>query len=292
MSGGDYIAIDWGTTNRRAYLMRGDGSILDTVRDDRGAIRLSPEDYPGEIAAIRSRYGSLPVIAAGMIGSSRGWQEVAYCDAPAAIADLAGGIARCGDDVALVPGVAVRDQGCPDVMRGEEVQVLGALRFAGVSGPALFCQPGTHNKWITTQGDRIVAIRTAMTGELFELLRSRSILSEMLGGTVEDGASFRAGLDRGGRAPDLLTALFEARAAVLLGDRVAEETASYVSGLLIGADVASQVSEAGGEVLLLASGDLAELYTTAITRFGRVARLLDSTRAFSAGIHAVWEELQ
>ncbi|WP_427963476.1 2-dehydro-3-deoxygalactonokinase [Altererythrobacter sp.] len=292
VSGGDYIAIDWGTSNRRVYSMRGDGSVLDSWRDDNGVTRMSPEDYPREFAAIRARNGKLPIIAAGMIGSSRGWREVPYCSVPANVADLAGECLACEEDILLVPGVCDRSGGGADVMRGEEVQVLGALRTEAIEGDALFCQPGTHNKWIETTGDRIASVATAMTGEIFDLLKSHSILSEMLTGAVKTGPAFEDGVERGAGAVDLMTALFQARAAALLGVREAEETASYVSGLLIGSDVGSRKNSPAREIILLASGDLAELYSAAIAQLGMKARHTDSSAAFVAGIHAIQEQLR
>ena len=124
MSGGEYIAIDWGTTNRRIYAMRGDGSYSDYFRDNRGVLALSATDYPAEFAAIRARFGQLPIVAAGMVGSNRGYREIAYCQAPTDIEALASGVVACDDDVHIVPGLCLVQGERSDVMRGEEVQVF------------------------------------------------------------------------------------------------------------------------------------------------------------------------
>ena len=291
MPAGEFIAIDWGTTNRRVYAMRGDGTVVTSSRDDRGVTAVAPDEFAGEIAAIRKAYGDLPIIAAGMVGSNRGLQEVPYCAAPATLADLAAGAVEALDRVHVVPGVSLSGEGRSDVMRGEELQVLGALAAGLTEGPALFCQPGTHNKWIETDDRRIVSFATAMTGELFALLKAQSILSGMLDGEVSDGSAFHEGLERGAGADDLPTALFQARAAVLLGARPTADTASFVSGVLIGADVGSRKDLASREVTLLSSGGLADLYGVAIRRAGGNVSAIDSHAAFAAGIQAIRTEL-
>ncbi len=290
---GDYIAIDWGTTNRRAWRMSAGGIPDEVAKDARGILSLTPEDYPSEISALRERLGDLPVIAAGMVGSNRGWREVPYVDAPADIADLARGTLELADfGVRLIPGVALRSAGRADVMRGEEVQVLGAIAAGLGPDDALFCQPGTHNKWIATADGRVSDIATALTGELFALLRGHGILAGMLDGDVADGAPFRDGLSRGAGARDLTVALFEVRARVLLGRLAPADAAAFASGVLIGADVGSRDDLAGREVQLLAGGALADLYAAAITHAGGRPVTLDSERAFAAGIHRLWELTQ
>ena len=291
MPAGDYIAIDWGTTNRRVYAMRADGSVRGSERDDRGVLAVSRDEFPAEVEAIRARFGDRPVLAAGMVGSNRGLADVPYRPAPATLSDLASGTLEAMERFHIVPGVSLAGDGRADVMRGEEVQVLGALAAGLATGPALFCQPGTHNKWIETDERSIRSFATAMTGELFALLKSQSVLSGMLDGAVADGPAFRDGLERGAGAADLPTALFQARAAVLLGLRSEADTAAYVSGMLIGADVGSRPGMAGREVILLSSGGLADLYAAAIRRAGGQVRTIDSHAAFAAGIHAIWKEL-
>lgn len=281
-----YIAIDWGTTNRRFYLVGADGAVLDRESDDRGVLSMKPGGYPAEIERIRANYGQLPVMAAGMVGSTRGWRDVPYVAAPAALPQLAGGIAEMGDGVMIVPGISYQKNQRADVMRGEEVQVLGALAAGAAPEDALFCQPGTHNKWIVTDAGAIVDFTTAMTGELFALLRDHGILAGMLDGPVADGPSFRAGLKRGASG-DLPAALFEVRAAVLLGTRAAEDAAAFASGILIGADVAAHSDLTGRDVHLLGSGSLADLYAVAIAQAGGRPITIDSAAAFVAGIHAL-----
>ncbi|WP_288456628.1 2-dehydro-3-deoxygalactonokinase [uncultured Sphingomonas sp.] len=283
---GDVIAVDWGTTNRRAYRLAADGRVLAAVRDDRGILSLAPADYPAAVAALRVRLGDAPVLIAGMAGSTRGWREAPYVDAPADLAALAGGVVPVAHDVAIVPGVALRGPR-HDVMRGEEVQALGAVAAGLAPRDALFCQPGTHNKWIAVADARIHRFATAMTGELFALLRTHGILSGMLDAAAVDGAAFRDGVARGAGATDLLDAVFEVRARVLLGALSPGDAASFASGVLIGADVGARGDLAGRTVHLLASGPLAALYAAAIGLRGGEVLAIDSEAAFTAGIHTL-----
>ena len=288
-SGGAYIAVDWGTTNRRVQLIAADGGVIDGFGDDRGVLAVPRGDYRREIAALRERLGAVPVIAAGMVGSTLGWRDVGYVDAPATLANLAGAAIDVGEEVIIVPGVAFRSSERVDVMRGEEVQVLGAITAGLAPADAQFCQPGTHNKWIVVADAAITEFATAMTGELFALIRGGGTLAGMLDGEVTLGAAFRDGLARGSDAGGLATALFEVRAAVLLGARPAADAAAYASGILIGADVAARTGLAGHNIHLLASGALAALYASAIERAGGMVRPLDGLTAFTAGIHAIRE---
>ena len=287
--GGRYIAIDWGTTNRRAWLLGDHGAVIETTRDDRGVLAVERDRYSQELAAVRARLGALPVIAAGMVGSTRGWQEAPYLPAPADLDSLAAACATvAGEDMAIVPGVSLREGTRADVMRGEEVQVLGAVAVGLAPPQALFAQPGTHNKWVEVQGGRIVDFATAMTGELFASLRTHGILAGMLDGPAEDGPAFRDGVARGAGATDLPVALFGVRASVLLSTLPAEDAAAFCSGVLIGADVGARELQ-GRDVHLLANGALADLYAAAIEARGGRAIRVDSHAAFLAGIHRIWE---
>lgn len=288
---GPVIAVDWGTTNRRAFRIEADGRIGDTLAGGTGVLGMAPGDYAPAIAAIRAALGDWPVVAAGMVGSTRGWHEAAYVPAPAALADLAAAALRIENvDMTIVPGVSFVHGPRADVMRGEEVQVLGAIAAGLAPADALFCQPGTHNKWVATVGGRIADVATVMTGELFALLKAHGILAGMLDGPVADGAAFRDGVARGAGACDLGAALFGVRAAVLLGRRAPEEAAAYASGVLIGSDVGAR-DLAGRAVHLLATGTLADLYAAAIAACGGTVVPVDATAAFVAGIHHLRSDL-
>ena len=284
MPGAAVIAVDWGTTNRRVLLLDAAGTVLAVHRDARGVLSVSVTDYAAEIADLRARHGDLPVIAAGMVGSSRGWREVPYVAAPVGLSDLARGMVEVADRVTIVPGVSLADGMASEVMRGEEVQVLGAVAAGLAPQTALFCQPGTHSKWVRVEDARITGCTTAMTGELFGLLKRDSVLAEMLAGDVSTGCAFREGVERGKGAADLTVALFRIRAACLLGELIRSDAPSFASGLLIGAEIGAQGGLAGREAHLLSGGALGELYAEAIEAAGGTPVRIDDTQAFAAGI--------
>lgn len=285
-----FLAVDWGTTNRRVFRIE-DGAVVATERDGKGAAAMAPADYPAEVAQIRERMGDLPMLLAGMVGSTIGWRDVPYAAAPAGIAALAQGLAWIDDRTAIVPGVAMRDPASPDVMRGEEVQLLGAAETGLVPRDSLLCQPGTHCKWVWMEDARIARFTTAITGELFALLRGHGILARQLTGTVSDGAAFRDGVQRGA-ARDLAAALFGIRASGVLGFRDDADAASYASGLLIGADVAARLDQGRDtHVHILADPVLGGLYATAIETLGGTSSLIDSHHAFVAGITRIQEHI-
>ena len=283
-----FLAVDWGTTNRRVYAIDADGRVLETERDDQGLLATPPEAFADEVAGIRRRFGDVPVLCAGMVGSVRGWVEVPYVDCPAGIEQLAAHLHWIEPGrTAIVPGLATRDPDRPDVMRGEEVQLLGAVASGMAPDGALLCQPGTHCKWARIEAQRIAAFRTVMTGELFSLLKANSLLADFLQGPVEDNQDFRDGvaLARSGHA---LAALFGERAGVLLGLRASRQVAARVSGILIGEDVRAQDLVRGETVHVLADAALGNLYVAAIREIGGEAVLLSSHEAFVAGIRMIW----
>lgn len=286
-----FIAIDWGTTNRRAYAIAADGAVMDTMRDDKGVLAVPREAFAGEVAAIRARLGDVPILCAGMVGSTRGWVEVPYRMCPAGLDALVEGLVWVEPGrTAIVPGLSFTAGDRSDVMRGEEVQLLGAVAAGLAPADAVLCQPGTHCKWAKVRGGGVDDFRTAMTGEMFALLKAHSLLGDFLTGTVIDGPAFRDGL---ALAQDdrLLSSLFGERAGVVLGRRDASETAARVSGLLIGADVREQDLVAGEEVHILADAALGILYAAAVTAAGGTPVLIDSHIAFSAGITAIWKAI-
>jgi 2-dehydro-3-deoxygalactonokinase len=286
---GPFVALDWGTTNRRAFRIA-DGAASDVVRDDRG-ILASAGVFAEEAAALRRRFDQLPLLCVGMIGSARGWREVPYVAAPAGLQDLARGTVWVEPGIAAItPGVSLVAADRCDVMRGEEVQFLGAVAAGLVPAGALLCQPGTHAKWAQVQGDALRQFSTAMTGELFSLLLQHSLLTEVLKGAVTDGDAFRQGVEEA-RKRTLLTSLFGARAAYLLRRRAAQDGASFVSGLLIGTDVLAQLDASASEVYVLGDAPLGPLYCSVIEAMGGKAHLVDSAQAFIAGASRIWELL-
>lgn len=292
-----YLAVDWGSTNRRIFALATDGTVIATAQDDRGILAMASGDFAAETAAMRARWGDLPILCAGMVGSNRGWIDAGYVSAPVSLAAIAAAVRWVEPGrTAILPGVSRDGEGRVDIMRGEEVQLLGAAAAGLVGADAWLCQPGTHAKWARLQHGCLSDFTTAMTGEIFAQLGRGGLLADGLDGKVRDGASFRDGV-RDARGGDLLARLFGARAALVLGKRDRRDQASYVSGLLIGSDCAARLADdfsgapaAGVDVL--ASPDLGGLYLAALDELGCKARLVDSHGAFLAGITAIWSLLQ
>ena len=279
-----FIAVDWGTTNRRAYKIDASGACIDEFEDDKGVSSLEKDTFPEAVAEIRERLGDLPLLLAGMIGSNRGWCEAPYVPSPAGIDDLAGGLKWAGEREAIVPGVSYRHGERADVMRGEEVQLLGAVAAEMIPPDCLVCHPGTHNKWASVEGGRISSFRTVMTGELFSLLRKHSILADLLDDEAEADDSFRAGVRHALEHEDLPAELFSVRARVLLGAAQSEDAPSYASGLLIGTDVRIGLGSGRGEVIVMGRPELTRLYAAAIGEAGARPIELDGEQSFLAGI--------
>jgi 2-dehydro-3-deoxygalactonokinase len=283
-----FIAVDWGTTNRRAYRIDAQGKRGDEFEDHKGVLSIGGDGFPDAVAEIRQRLGDLPLLLAGMIGSNRGWKEAPYVPCPAGIDELAKGIVWTGEREAIVPGVSYIGNGRADVMRGEEVQLLGAVAAGWVDPTGLVCHPGTHNKWATLRHGKIAEFRTVMTGELFSLLKDHSILSDLLQGKVEASDSFKQAALYALNDAALSADLFGVRARVLLGQAKKEDAASYTSGLLIGTDVRiGLATPTGAEIHVMGRPELTRLYAAAIGQSDRTAVELDGEKCFLAGIHEI-----
>jgi 2-dehydro-3-deoxygalactonokinase len=287
------IAVDWGTTNRRAWRLGADGAVLDEMADDKGILAVAAGGFPAAVAEIRVRLGDLPMVMAGMIGSNRGWIEAPYVPCPASAEDLAARLIWPEEGrTAIVPGLSFLDDRRADVMRGEEVQMFGALAAGLIEPDGLVCHPGTHNKWVLLRGGRVERFRTVMTGELFSLLKEHSILSDLLQGPVEPGPAFEAGVLHGLSDEDLTAELFSVRARVLLGVAERGDSAAYCSGLLIGADLRTGLRQAGeGQIAVMGRPDLTRLYAAALAAAGYRACEVDGEAAFLAGIKDLAERL-
>jgi 2-dehydro-3-deoxygalactonokinase len=286
-----FITADWGTTNRRAYLLGPNGDCLDEFEDGKGIMSVSRESFGDAVAEIRDRLGDRPLLLAGMVGSNRGWVDAPYVRCPAGLEDLTGALVWPEEGrTAIVPGVCFQDSDEADVMRGEEVQLLGAFAANLIPDDALVCHPGTHNKWVRLEDGRIGRFTTVMTGELFSLLKSDSILSDLLSGSVNTGDAFAKGVRRGLEDDRLTAELFKIRARVLLGEAEAKDAASYGSGLLIGTDVRTGLREArDAEIYVMGRPELTALYAEALRIAGREPREVDGERAFLAGARRIVE---
>ena len=288
-----FIAVDWGTTNRRAYLLDADGRTADEFEDVQGILAVPAGRFPEEVEEVRARLGDRPMLLGGMVGSNRGWAEAAYVPAPASLDDLVGALRWMEPGrVAIVPGVSWSQGDAADVMRGEETQLLGAAAEGMIAPDALVCHPGTHNKWARMEGGRIAAFRTIMTGELFNLLRKHSILADFMADAGHVPHAFEAGVRRGLESDELTAELFSIRARVLLGKAPREDAASYASGLLIGTDMRIGLRSAeAGQVVVMGRPELTRLYAAAVRIAGRDAMEVDGEGAFLAGARAIARSL-
>ncbi len=295
----DWIAVDWGTSNVRAWGVDAAGAVAWERQSDRGMGKLERAQYPEALEALLdgvdgSHGAPLDVLICGMAGARQGWLEAPYLEAPTDLRGLLAGAvypAMTGERFtpAILPGVCQKAGG-DNVMRGEETQLLG-LAALKPSYSGLVCLPGTHSKWARLAGSRIESFSTAMTGEVFEVLRSHSVLRHSLVGDLDgpgraDG--FAAGAEQGLAQPDkLLGLLFQVRAGSLLSSRQPDWCAGYLSGLLIGTEIAGYRDEiAGLTVPLIGSPALCALYAQALSMIGAQGEPQDTTSIILAGLAA------
>lgn len=275
-----FVAVDWGTTNRRAWTVTG-GTATPLLADEQGILACT--DFAAAVAELRARGGGLPLLMAGMIGSNRGWVEVPYVAAPAGLAEIAAAVTWVERGIGIVPGVSFVDGLRADIMRGEEVAMLGANLTNG-----LVCHPGTHTKWVEMEDGAIARFRTVMTGDVFAALAHRSILSDLLAHPAPVDDAFTAGVDHALASTDLTAELFSTRARVILGRADAAHAASYVSGLLIGSDVRIGLGRLRADVVpVLGAPVLTARFAAALTLAGRTAVEHDGGTAFIAGMMAI-----
>ncbi|MDP8917040.1 MAG: 2-dehydro-3-deoxygalactonokinase [Pseudomonadota bacterium] len=238
----------------------------------------------------------LPALLCGMIGSTLGWAVVPYQRCPADLDDLARALHAVEPDVRIVPGLsAPGPTGASDVMRGEETQILGwvAMQPERAGGRHLICHPGTHAKWAIVEDGRLVRFVTAMTGELFAILRKHSVLrtDDEMGSEPGDPAAFAEGVRAAGGGDALSSRLFSARGRVVADGKPAGTTADYLSGLLIGAEVAATPRLLGAEpglpVQLIGDLALCGWYQQALALGGVASSICDGEEAALAGLLAI-----
>ena len=244
------IGVDWGSSSFRAYLMAEDGAILDAVSTADGVASVPRGGFPAAfrrlLGAWLDAHPALPVLASGMAGSRNGWREAPYVKCPADPRAIAKGLVAVeaeGRRVLIVPGLSYEDgDGQPDVMRGEEVEILGIAE----AGARLVVLPGSHSKWAVVEDGRVQRFRTFVTGELFAALKDHTLVGAFARAAPEQppGAAFARGVRRGAsaaggeRGDGLLGALFGARSLPLMGKLAEGDAGEYLSGLLIGAEIA------------------------------------------------------
>jgi 2-dehydro-3-deoxygalactonokinase len=294
-----FLAVDWGTTNLRAWVVSEGGAAGPPLELPRGVAKLGPGEPAvclHDVVRPALKAEHLPAVICGMAGSTLGWVEVPYSDCPADAASLAAGLHWIEDQdppVAIVPGLRGPGvDGGPDVMRGEETQVIGWLVQdpARSRGRHILCHPGTHAKWVLVEDGRVVRFVTAMTGELFSVLTRHSVLRCEDG--PEDATAFAQGLIAAGDGSALAARLFTARARVVGGgDLKPEGVRSFLSGLLIGAEAASTPAllNAGptSSIALIGDAKLCAAYGAAMAHLGLQSQAFDGETAVLAGLKAI-----
>lgn len=291
-------AVDWGTSSFRLWLMSQDGTVLAETRSDEGLLSIKKEKFAATLEQRIVEAGGakdLPAIICGMAGSRHGWVEAGYLPVPADLGKLASngtivsGIER---PVSILPGVCIGSPDEPDVMRGEETQLYGAAFES--HGEGRYCVPGTHSKWVTMESTRIIGFQTFMTGELFSVIASQTILKHSVGdGAVQanDPAFITGVRDGWTNAARLSHFLFSLRAAHLLHDRPPPESRARLSGLLIGAELAGAGITGSDSVALVASGNLQGLYHAALLACGAKVRTIDADIAVQRGLFEAWSAM-
>ena len=288
------VAIDWGTSAARAYRIDADGTVLERRGVPVGVKHVRDGRFEAALAKLLGDWSADPAprIACGMVGSRQGWVEAPYVGCPASLTALADHFVHAPQDaLTIVPGVITRDAaGIPDVMRGEETQLLGAV--ATDEPGVLAVLPGTHSKWARVEHGRIVDFTTFMTGELYAVLIDHSMLGRLAGHEPGRFArdAFSRGVARGLAHGELLHDLFGARTLALTGALRSEEVADWLSGLLIGREVGAARAWAqrsgvdASHVRVIGADALADRYELALSDAGIVA----ARGVADAAAHGLW----
>ncbi|MFN4153923.1 MAG: 2-dehydro-3-deoxygalactonokinase [Paracoccaceae bacterium] len=293
----DWIAVDWGTSNLRAWAMGPEGILASAASDD-GMGRLARDQFEPALLALIAPWlgaGVVPVIVCGMAGSRQGWFEAPYRVVPCTPLDRAGLVRVPVVDARIAVHIApgLKQTRPADVMRGEETQIAGALALhPGFDG--VMCLPGTHSKWAQISAGEVVSFQTFMTGELFALLSEQSVLRHGMAGKGWDDAAFDSGLSDALSRPDRIGAqLFTLRAEGLIADLPPESARARLSGLLIGVELAAAKPYwLGQPVTLIGTEALCHSYARALSAQGVTARILPDTECTLAGLASLARQLE
>ncbi len=291
------IAVDWGTSNRRAWALGPDGGILQQRADDKGLLAHADRRFAQSLELFLADWlkaaPGIPIIMAGMVGSRMGWVEVPYVPAPVRLTDLAGHVAKAGEIAGsacwIVPGVNMDDDIQPEVMRGEECQMLGALLRENRQS-AMFVTPGTHSKWVRVIDGRLISFRTYITGELFDLLCKSGTLSQVMIGSRDNPDAFARGVAASADA-ELLNRVFSVRTFGLFGKMAGADLRSYLSGLLVGTEmrdaVAAWPDAAQASATCIGSAAMITRYQAAAAVLGLRLHGIDNDRILPAALYWV-----
>lgn len=290
------LGIDWGTSNRRAYVLNAQGALLRQHNDEFGILHVDG-DFEGSLQRLLQtlQLGSADVVMSGMVGSRNGWRQVPYLPVDQPLAGLRDALTEIdtalpGVRCRIVPGYRFLDMhGLPDVMRGEETQVLGALELGASDG--WFLLPGTHSKWVLIENGRITDLVTFMTGELFSLMSQHGTLASVMSEQRSIPDAFAAGV-RASQHGGFTHTAFCCRALVVTDRMPAQHTASYLSGLLIGTELHEILKKAGDDlrspVQVIGSPSLSARYVSALELLGLQARVWQPDSVYVAALQALF----
>ncbi|MEY4698355.1 MAG: hypothetical protein RIT14_2783 [Pseudomonadota bacterium] len=288
----DWIAVDWGTSNLRAWAL-GEGGVLAHAASDEGMGTLERAEFEPALLRLIGPWlvpgRQIEVIACGMVGSRQGWHEAPYRTVPCVALDAGGLVTVPTQDarlrVRLVPGL--KQMSPADVMRGEETQIAGVLALhPGFDG--VICLPGTHSKWVHVSAGEVVSFQTFMTGELFALLSRESVLRHGMAGEGWDDAAFDGALSDALSRPERIAArLFALRAEGLIAGLPAAAARARLSGLLIGIELAAaRPYWLGQPVAVVGSEALSRSYVRALAAQGVQPQAFSATDCTLAGLAA------
>ena len=296
MAGRPLIAIDWGTSSLRGARLDAAGAVVEERSFGRGILTVPAGGFSALFDELFGDWLNAPdalALIAGMAGSRQGWVEAPYCACPAGLDEVAARLAWIeAGRIALVPGLSCERAGVPDVMRGEETQVFGALRLLGVDRGTLVL-PGTHSKWVRVEAGRIVEFATLMTGEFYALLRRHSILARTLPASEGgfDGAAFDAGVAHALRSPGLLQSAFSARTLALFDRQPEAQRPSYLSGLVIGEELRARALADVAQVVVIGDDLLTQRYERALASLG-IATVTIGSQAAWRGLHEIARRIE
>ena len=295
-----HILIDWGTSSLRLWGVNTVGDLLFKKHVPLGMSKLSPKDYEPLLEAMLSQLGvnkNIPVLICGMAGAAQGWQEVSYIDLPTrldGLSQFAVQVKTKGRDVRILPGLAQRSKSLPDIMRGEETLLLGAM-LNGLPNEN-YCMPGTHSKWVHITDGEVRKFRTFMTGEVFALFSEHSTLSHFLGDKGENlyqHPAFVSAVNEIKTKPNMLmNTLFSIRSgALLFPNQNNFYLQARLSGLLIGAEIAVMANKSSNKIGLIAMGELADSYSSAMRLLAMDFDIIDSHDLALSGLKFIADKL-
>ena len=288
------IGVDWGSTRFRAYLLDEAGKLIDSVTSNRGIFSRKHKTYEEILFRNCERWlrwmPEIPVLMAGMIGSRNGWIETGYLSCPVSVRSLGANIVQvqdiCSHHAYIVPGISyLASPRMPDVIRGEETQIFGVLDRPAVKN-LIACVPGTHSKWIQVENNKITRFSTYITGEMFAAILRCGSISSILDDCTHDADNFMEGVGVSQRAGGLLNHLFSIRSRAVTSRNGSVLNKSYLSGLLIGAEIRSalEIYPEVSDIVVIGAESLIHDYSLAFSAMGISASSCTSENAFIKGL--------